>query len=96
MSRAVYFVAGTAAGVYAAVRAKRIAEAVSIDGLRDRVGAAVVGARIFRDEVAQGRADAETGLRERQRIALHEAEQRRALAAAETTTPETTREESST
>ena len=93
MSRAVYFVAGTAAGVYAAVRAKRVAEALSIDGLRDRVGAAVVGARIFRDEVAQGRADAETGLRERMGVALHEAEQRRTLAAVE---PQHEKEESST
>jgi translation elongation factor EF-Tu-like GTPase len=90
MNRAFYFVAGTAAGVYAAVRARRVAEAVSIDGLRDRVGAAVVGARMFRDEVAQGRADAETGLRERQRVALHEAEQRRALAAADTDQEEST------
>ena len=37
MSRALWFVAGTGAGVYAAVRAKRVAEALSVDGLRDRV-----------------------------------------------------------
>ena len=83
MSRAIWFVAGTGAGVYAAVRAKRVAEALSVDGLRDRVNAAVLGARIFRDEVAQGRAEAETGLRERMGVALHEVEQRRALAAVE-------------
>ncbi len=93
MSRAIWFVAGTGAGVYAAVRAKRVAEALSVDGLRDRVNAAVVGARIFRDEVAQGRAEAETGLRERMGVALHGAEQRRALAAVE---PQHEKEESST
>ncbi|MGA8256156.1 MAG: DUF6167 family protein, partial [Nocardioides sp.] len=58
-------------GIYAAVRARRVAESVSVDGLRDRVGAAVVGARIFRDEVAQGRAEAETDLRERMGLVLH-------------------------
>ena len=94
MSRAIWFVAGTGAGVYVAVRAKRVAEALSVDGLRDRVDAAVVGARIFRDEVAQGRAEAETGLRERMGVALHEAERRRELTASPDREPET--EESST
>lgn len=72
MNRMLWFVSGAGAGVYAAVRARRAAEALSVDGLRDRVGAAVVGARMFRDEVAQGRADAETGLRERLGVRLHE------------------------
>ncbi len=94
MNRALWFAAGTGAGVYAAVRAKRVAEALSVDGLRDRVGAAVVGLRILRDEVAQGRVEAETGLRERMGVALHEAEARRELAAVET--PPTDTEESST
>ena len=72
MNRSFWFVAGAGAGIYAAVRARRTAEALSVDGLRDRVGAAVVGARMFRDEVAQGRADAETDLRERLGLRLHE------------------------
>ncbi|CAN5391427.1 hypothetical protein BH11ACT8_BH11ACT8_11220 [soil metagenome] len=72
MSRTVWFVAGAGAGVYAAFRARRAAEALSVDGLRDRVGAAYVGARMFRDEVAQGKADAETDLRERMGVRLHE------------------------
>ncbi len=72
MSRAVWFVAGTGAGVYAAVRARRAAEILTVDGLRDRVGAAITGARIFRAEVAQGKADAESGLRERMGVRLHE------------------------
>ena len=72
MSRTVWFVAGAGAGVYAAFRARRAAEALTVDGLRDRVGAAVVGARMFRDEVAQGRAESETDLRERLGVRLHE------------------------
>ncbi len=65
MSRGLWFVAGAGAGVYAMIRGRRAAEALTADGLRDRVGAAFVGARMFRDEVAQGRADAESDLRER-------------------------------
>jgi hypothetical protein len=65
MRRGLWFVAGAGAGVYAMVRGRRAAEALTPDGLRDRVGAAFVGARMFRDEVAQGKADAETDLRER-------------------------------
>ena len=71
MSRGLWFVAGAGAGVYAMVRGRRAAEALSVDGLRDRVGAAVVGARMFRDEVAQGKADAETELRQRTGLGPH-------------------------
>ncbi|MDO9378558.1 MAG: DUF6167 family protein [Nocardioidaceae bacterium] len=72
MSRALWFAAGAGAGLYAAVRARRAAELLTVEGLQDRVGAAVVGLRMFRDEVAQGRADAETHLRERMGVALHD------------------------
>ncbi|ANH39398.1 hypothetical protein I601_2987 [Nocardioides dokdonensis FR1436] len=65
MSRGLWFVAGAGAGVYAMVRGRRAAEALSPDGLRDRAGAVALGARMFRDEVAQGRAEAETDLRRR-------------------------------
>ncbi|MBS45845.1 MAG: hypothetical protein CMH83_22260 [Nocardioides sp.] len=65
MSRALWFAAGAGAGVYAAFRARRAAEVLTVDGLRDRVGAAVVGARMIRDEMAQGMADAEPEVRER-------------------------------
>ena len=71
MSRGLWFVAGAGAGVYAAIRARRAAEVLTVDGLRDRVGAAVVGARMFRDEVAQGKAEAETDLRERMGLMPH-------------------------
>lgn len=70
MSRALWFAAGAGAGLYAAVRARRAAELLTVEGLQDRVGAAVVGLRMFRDEVAQGKADAEAGLRERMGTAL--------------------------
>jgi hypothetical protein len=65
MPRTLWFAAGAGVGVYAMVRARRLAEAFTPDGLRDRAGAAVVGLRAFRDEVAQGQADKETELRER-------------------------------
>ncbi|MGI8522548.1 MAG: DUF6167 family protein [Nocardioides sp.] len=65
MNRGIWFVAGMGAGVYAMVRGRRAAEAVTVEGLRDRWRAAEVGARMFRDEVAQGQAEKETELRER-------------------------------
>lgn len=63
----VVFGAGVAAGVYGMVKVRRVAEALTPDGMRDRIGAAVVGARMFRDVVAQGQADAEARLREHYR-----------------------------
>jgi hypothetical protein len=47
------------------VRGRRVAEAFTADGLHDRWQALALGARLFRDEVAQGQAEAETELRER-------------------------------
>lgn len=70
MSRTLWFAAGAGAGLYAAVRGRRAAEALTVDGLQDRVGAAVVGLRMLRDEVAQGKADAESELRQRVGLAL--------------------------
>ncbi|WP_139978696.1 DUF6167 family protein [Nocardioides litoris] len=82
MSRSLWFAAGAGAGLWAAVRARRAAELLTVEGLQDRVGAAVVGLRMFRDEVAQGKADAETDLRDRMGLALDGRDQRRALEAA--------------
>ncbi|WP_206051492.1 DUF6167 family protein [Nocardioides ferulae] len=65
MSRGLWFVAGAGAGVYAMVRGRRAAEALTADGLRDRAHALALGARLFRDEVAQGKADSEDQLRAR-------------------------------
>jgi hypothetical protein len=65
MSRGLWFAAGAGAGIYAMVRGRRAAEALTVDGLRDRLAALDVGLKIFGAEVAQGRADKESELRER-------------------------------
>lgn len=64
MGRPLWFVAGAGVGVYAAVRARRLADSVTADGLRDRVRAWQVGARLFAEEVQQGKTERETELRE--------------------------------
>jgi hypothetical protein len=69
--RGFWFVAGAGAGVYAMVRGRRVAEAFTADGLHDRWQALTLGARMFRDEVAQGQAEAETELRERFGLVPH-------------------------
>jgi hypothetical protein len=71
MRRGLWFVAGAGTAVYAMVRGRRVAEAFTVDGLKDRVGALEVGARLFRDEVAQGKADKESELRERLGLVPH-------------------------
>ncbi len=63
--------AGAGAGVYAMVRGRRAAEVLTADGLRDRWNGLGVGARMFRDEVAAGRAEKETELRERLGLVPH-------------------------
>lgn len=63
----VWFAAGAAAGVYGVVKARRVIEAFTPDGMRDRIGAAVLGARMFAEEVAQGQADAEVRIRQHYR-----------------------------
>lgn len=64
MRGAIWFVVGAGAGVYAMVKGRRAAEAFTADGLRDRAQALGVGARIFRDELATGKAEKEIELRE--------------------------------
>jgi hypothetical protein len=65
------FAAGAGAGVYVMVRARRLAEAFTPDGLSDRWQALTLGARLLRDEVAQGQAEAETELRDRFGLVPH-------------------------
>lgn len=65
------FMAGAGAGVYAMVRARRVKEAFTVDGMSDRWHALSLGARMLRDEVAQGQAEAETELRERFGLVPH-------------------------
>ena len=71
MRRGLWFAAGAGTAIYAMVRGRRAAEAFTVDGLKDRVGALEVGARMFRDEVAQGRADKESELRDRLGLVPH-------------------------
>jgi hypothetical protein len=65
MRRGLWFVAGAGVGVYAMVRGRRAAEAFTADGLHDRWQALGLGARLLREEVAAGKAEAEVRLRER-------------------------------
>ena len=53
------------------VRGRRAAEALTVDGMRDRLSGLEVGARMFREEMAQGRAEKETELRERYGLPPH-------------------------
>lgn len=71
MARSLWFVAGAGAGVYAMSRARRAAEALTSDGLRDRLSGIGLGVRLFRDEVASGQAAKETELRERMGLVPH-------------------------
>ncbi len=71
MSRPLWFVAGAGVGVYAVVRARRAAEVLTADGLRDRWNGVALGARMLRDEVAQGQVEKETELRERFGLVPH-------------------------
>lgn len=70
-TRSLWFVAGAGAGVYAMTRARRAAESLTADGLRDRLNGLGVGMRLFRDEVAAGRVEKETELRERMGLVPH-------------------------
>jgi hypothetical protein len=69
--RGLWFAAGASAGVYAAARARRFAEAFTADGVRDRWHGVRAGARVFAEEAAAGRAEKETELRDRLGLAPH-------------------------
>ena len=49
MRRPIWFAAGAGAGVYAMVRGRRAAEALTVDGLRDRWSGLALGARLVRE-----------------------------------------------
>ena len=71
MRRGLWFAAGAGTAVYAMVRGRRAAEVFTVDGLKDRLGALELGARMFRDEVAQGQATKESELREKLGLVPH-------------------------
>ena len=61
--RSWWFVAGAAAGVYATSKARRAAEALTVDGLHDRLTGWFAGARVLAEEVRAGTTEKETELR---------------------------------
>ena len=65
VNRGFWFVAGGSAGIYVMVKARRVAEAFTPEGLRDRMAGLGVGAHLFAEEVRAGMAEKETELRER-------------------------------
>jgi hypothetical protein len=64
-ARGVWFLAGTAAGVYVATRARRTVEAFTVDGLHDRLTGWFAGAGVLREEMRSAMAEKETELRAR-------------------------------
>jgi hypothetical protein len=71
MNRGLWFVAGAGAGIYAMIRGRRAAEALTIDGMQDRLNGLAVGLRMFGEEVTHGRTEKETELREKLLLAPH-------------------------
>ena len=71
MNRGFWFVAGGSAGIYVMVKARRVAEAFTPEGLRDRMAGLGLGAHLFAEEVRTGMAEKETELRERFSLAPH-------------------------
>jgi hypothetical protein len=71
MNRGLWFVAGAAGGIYVMIRGRRAAEALTVDGLQDRLNGLAVGVRMFGEEVAEGKAEAETTLRKRFSLPPH-------------------------
>ena len=64
MSRGFWFVAGAGAGVYVVVKARRVVETFTPEGIRDRMAGFGVGAHLFAEELRTGMAEKETELRE--------------------------------
>ena len=64
MGRPLWFVAGAGVGVYAAARARRAAEALTPEGLSDRLSGLRRGAELFTDELRTEMGVKETELRE--------------------------------
>jgi hypothetical protein len=65
MTRTLWFVAGAATSAYALAKARRAAEALTPDGLRDRLQGLTLGAHLFAEEVRIEAAAKENDLRQR-------------------------------
>lgn len=70
MSRTLWFVAGAATSAYTLVKARRAAEALTPEGLRDRLAGLSLGAQLFGDEVRTQMTARESELRERLGLGL--------------------------
>jgi hypothetical protein len=81
MRRGFWFLAGAGAGVYATFRVRRVVEAFTPDGMRDRVAGLAAGARLLGEEVSAGMAEAEPDLRDRLGLDGLDAPRHRRLAA---------------
>jgi Family of unknown function (DUF6167) len=71
MSRALWFAAGAGVGVYAMSKARRAVDALTPDGLADRLAALSVGMHLFHDEVKVGMVEKENDLRGRPGLPPH-------------------------
>jgi Family of unknown function (DUF6167) len=69
--RPIWFVAGAAAGVYATTKARRAAEALTVDGVHDRLTGWFAGARVLREALVTGMSEKETELRDRVGLGPH-------------------------
>ncbi|NUR08568.1 MAG: hypothetical protein HOQ22_10985 [Nocardioidaceae bacterium] len=65
MGRALWFVAGAGAGVYAMTKVRRAAEAFTPEGLADRLAGLSRGLHLFGEEVRAGMAEKENEVRQR-------------------------------
>ena len=65
MRRGIWFAAGAGVGIYASMRARRVAEAFTSDGISDRIAALQLGGRLLREDIATGAAEKEAELRDR-------------------------------
>lgn len=63
--RTMWFLAGAGATVYAAVKARRAAEALTPEGFADRMAGLAVGWQLLGDEVRAGMTERESELRSR-------------------------------
>lgn len=82
MRRGFWFAAGAASGVYVLARARRTAESLTPEGLRDRLAGLSHGAQLFTEEVRAGMNEREEELRAE--LALASAAQLRAIEASRT------------
>jgi hypothetical protein len=74
MRRGFWFLAGAGAGVYAAFRVRRVMEAFTPDGMRDRLAGLAHGARLLGEDVSAAMAEKENDLRQRLGVGLDELE----------------------